>query len=297
MNKLSLALLFFMMTLFSFGQELNCEVIINAEQTGRTNNTIFKTLENSLSEFVNQTEWTDWEFQPQERINCSMFINIRKYDPNTNSFSGTIQVQSSRPVYGSTMVSPVFNFNDEQFSFNYIEYEPLDFNPTSFGSNLESVISFYVFTILGLDADTFEEEGGTAYFEQANQIVGTAQQGNYGGWSAGDGNKSRFRLNADLLSSAFSGYREAMYLYHRKGLDLMHMSPEEGKEGVTTALLRLRKMDRNRPNSLLVRTFFDAKADEIEQVYNGGPQTSVREIVDALNSMAPTFAERWSNIR
>lgn len=297
MSKFIFSLMFFLMALVSSAQELNCEVIVNAEQTGNSNITIFKTLQNSLSEFVNQNKWTNREFMPHERINCSMFINIREYDPNTNSFTGTIQVQSSRPVYGSTMVSPVFNYNDEQFSFRYTEFEPLDYNPNQFSSNLTSVISFYVYTILGLDADTFEEEGGTSYFEQANQIVGTAQQGNRSGWKAGDGSSSRFRLNADLLSNAFSGYREVLYTYHRKGLDMMHMSPEIGKKGVTTALLNLRSLNRNRPNSLLVRTFFDAKADEIQQVYSGGPQFSTREVVDALNNMAPTFADKWSNIR
>lgn len=297
MNRFILSFVLFFMAVVSSAQELNCEVIVNAEQTGNTNITIFRTLQNSLSEFVNQNKWTNRDFLPQERINCSMFINVRDYDPNTNSFNATIQVQSSRPVYGSTMVSPVFNYNDEQFSFRYTEYEPLDYNPNQFDSNLTSVVSFYVFTILGLDADTFEEDGGTSYYEQANQIVGTAQQGNYSGWKAGDGNSSRFRLNSDLLSNAFSDYRQVLYNYHRKGLDLMHMSPENGKKGITASLLNLRSLNRNRPNSLLVRTFFDAKADEIQQVYSGGPQLSTREVVDALNNMAPTFSDRWSNIR
>lgn len=280
---------------FSFGQELNCEIIVNAEQTGSTNQTVFRTLQNSLTEFVNQTKWTNREFQPHERINCSMFINITDYD--TNSFTGTIQVQSSRPVFGSTMISPVFNFNDEQLNFNYTEYEPLDYNPNQFNSNLTSVITFYVYTILGIDADTFEEEGGTVYFQEANQIVNTAQQGNSAGWKASDGTRSRFRLNADLLSNNFIGYRQAMYSYHRKGLDLMHMSPEQGKKGIANALMDLRVMNTRRPNSLLLRTFFDAKADEIEQVFSGGPTVSIKEVVDALNNMAPTFSERWSNIR
>ena len=297
MGKWYLYLMVFLTTATSFGQELNCQVIVNAEQTGNTNMTIFKTLENSLTEFVNQRKWTNREFEAHERINCSMFININSYDPSTNSFSGSIQVQSSRPVYGSTMVSPVFNYNDEQFSFNYTEYEPLDYSPSQFNSNLTSVVSFYVYTILGLDADTFEEEGGTSYFEEANQIIGTAQQGRFSGWKASDGNRSRFRLNTDLLSNAFNDYRQALYTYHRKGLDLMHMSPETGKRGITAALLDLSDMNRSRPNSLLVRTFFDAKADEIQQVYSGGPAISTKAVVDALNNMAPTFSERWSNIR
>lgn len=295
MNRMLFLVVFAFFSATFYGQELNCEVIVNAEQTGSTNVTVFRTLQSAVSEFVNQTRWTNREFQPHERINCSMFINITSFD--TNSFSGSIQVRSSRPVYGSTMVSPVFNFNDEQLSFNYTEYEPLDYNPNQFDSNLEAVISFYVFTILGLDADTFEEEGGAEYYREANRIVNTAQQGNNAGWRSSDQSRSRFRLNSDLLSNAFQGYRQALYSYHRQGLDLMHRSPQEGKEGIAEALMDLRSMNRSRPNSLLLRTFFDAKSDEIQQIFSGGPAVSVKEVVDALNNMAPTFSDKWSAIR
>ena len=295
MNRIVCLLLVSLFSAVASAQQLNCEVVINAEQTGDANVTVFKTLENALEEFVNQTVWTDQTLQPFERINCSMYINITSFD--ANSFSGTIQVQSSRPVFGSTMISPVFNFNDEDLSFNYTEYETLDFSPNTYTSNLVSVVSFYVYTILGLDADTFEEMGGTAYYEVASQIAGAAQQGNYSGWRATDGNSSRYRLNADLLSNAFTGYREALYTYHREGLDLMHSSPELGKKGVTRALLDLEEMNSNRPNSLLVRTFFDAKASEVEQIFSGGPSVSIKEVVAALNAMAPTFSDNWANIR
>ncbi|MGB7785764.1 MAG: DUF4835 family protein [Salinimicrobium sp.] len=295
MNRAVLVAILFLSGLVSRAQELNCQVIVNAEQTGEANAPVFKTLQNSLTEFINQTRWTNKEFTPQERINCSMFINISDYD--TNSFSGTIQVQSSRPVFGSTMVSPVFNFNDQQFSFQYTEFEPLQYSPTEFRSNLISVVTFYVYTILGLDADTFQEQGGTPYYEKANQIVNVAQQGGNQGWKVTDGNKSRYRLNSDLLSNSYEGYRKALYDYHRQGLDLMHMSPAEGKKGVTTAILDLDRMNDRRPNSLLVRTFFDAKADEIENIFSGGPTVQIKEVVEALNSMAPTLNEKWGNIR
>lgn len=294
MNKVfAIIFLFFCGT--TFAQEFNCQVVINAEQTGQANASVFKTLQNSLTEFINQTRWTNQEYLPQERINCSMFININSYDGN--NFAGTIQVQSSRPVFGSTMVSPVFNYNDEQLAFSYTEYQPFNYSPNQYDSNLVSMVSFYIYTMLGLDADTFSEQGGTAHFQTANQIVGIAQQGNQSGWKATDGTRSRYQLNADLLSNTFSPYRDALYKYHRQGLDLMHMSPEEGKEGIAASLVNLNRMHSRRPNSLLVRTFFDAKADEIEQIFSGGPSVDIREVVDALNSMAPTFSEKWSNIR
>lgn len=295
MNKLFFLVAFLLVTGLGYGQELNCQVVINAEQTGRSNVTVFKTLENSLTEFINQTKWTNRQFLPHERINCSMFINISGYE--ADSFTGTIQVQSSRPVFGSTMVSPVFNFKDDQLGFTYSEYAPFSFNPNEYNSNLISVVTFYVYTMLGLDADTFEEEGGTRYYETANQIANTAQQGGRAGWKATDGNASRYRLVSDLLSNPYTGYRKALYKYHRDGLDRMHMSPAEGKKSVATAILDLEKLNDRRPNSLLVRTFFDAKADEVQQIFSGGPSVPVKEVVDALNTLAPTFSEKWSNIR
>lgn len=295
MNRIYIFLFFVMIATTAVAQELNCQVVVSAEKTGQANASVFKTLENSLTEFVNQTRWTNREFLPQERINCSMFININSYDGNT--FTGTIQVQSSRPVYGSTMVSPVFNFNDEQLAFTYTEYQPFSYSPNQFDSNLVSMVSFYVYTILGLDADTFSEQGGTSYYQTANQIVGTAQQSQHSGWKATDGTRSRYQLNADLLSNTYSGYRNALYSYHRNGLDVMHMSPAEGKKAIAAAIGDLNRMNSRRPNSLLLRTFFDAKADEVAQVFSGGPSVDIREVVDALNNMAPNHAEKWGNIR
>ncbi len=276
-------------------QELNCEVVVNADQTGQSNLPVFRTLQRSITEFINQTNWTTQDFSTGERINCSLFINITSFD--NESFSGTIQVQSSRPVFGSTHVTPVFNFNDEQFTFNYREFEPLNYSQNAYSSNLVSVLSFYVYTILGLDADTFQMNGGTRYFEEANRVVTTAQQGNQPGWRGGDGNRSRFRLNADLLSNVFTDYRTALYQYHRQGLDLMHKDPAAGKQGIAKAVEGLTTLNQTRPNSLPIRIFFDAKAQEIEQIFTGGPTVPVRNLVDALNRMAPIYAENWRRIQ
>lgn len=276
-------------------QELNCEIVINAEQTGQGNLSVFKTLKRSLTEFVNQTKWTDNDVEDYERINCSMFITINSMEGE--AFTGSIQVQSSRPVYGSTMVSPVFNFNDEQFNFSYREYQPLDYSQNSFSSNLVSVISFYVYTIIGLDADTFAPQGGTPYLEEASRIVSTAQQGNAPGWNASAGNKSRYRLNTDLLSNTFLEYRTAMYRYHREGLDMMYQDAEAGKKKIAEALEGMVPMNRRRANSLLVRTFFDAKAEEITQIFSGGPAINKPELGQTLTSLAPRYSKNWRNLQ
>ena len=277
-------------------QQLNCEVIINAEQTGQNNLSVFKTLERALTEFVNQTTWTERKFQPHERINCSMFITITSFEGE--NFNGTIQVQSSRPVYGTSMITPVFNFNDEQFSFSYREYQPLNYSQNTYTSNLVSVVSFYVYTILGLDADTFAPDGGTTYYEEANRIVTNAQQGNSRGWKGSDGQRSRFRLNTDLLANTFAEYREALYDYHRLGLDVMHEDIIAGKTSIAEALDKLEVMNNRRNNSLLLRTFFDSKADEISSIYSGGPAyEDTAELVETLNNIAPRYARNWRNIR
>ncbi|WP_286761230.1 DUF4835 family protein [Salegentibacter sp. UBA1130] len=280
---------------FAAAQELNCEIVINTEQTGQSNLSVFRTLESSLREFVNQTSWTNKEFEPGERINCSMFITINEFEGE--SFSGTIQVQSSRPVYGSNMVSPILNFNDSQFSFNYREYQPLNYSQNSFSNNLVSVVSFYVYTILGMDADTFSPEGGTDYYQEANRIVNTAQQSGRTGWSGADGQTSRFRLNADLLSNMFTEYRTALYQYHRRGLDVMHKDPEAGKIAIADALESLTTMNSRRANSLLLRSFFDAKADEVTQIFSDGPEINRPGLSQTLSGLAPRYSRNWRNLQ
>ncbi|WP_026934751.1 DUF4835 family protein [Christiangramia echinicola] len=296
MRKIFSFIMFFLLVQLSSAQQLNCEIIVNAEQAGQANLSVFKTLERALNEFVNQTTWTERKFQPHERINCSMFITITSFEGE--SFNGTIQVQSSRPVYGTSMITPVFNFNDEQFSFNYREYQPLNYSQNTYTSNLVSVVSFYVYTVLGLDADTFAPEGGTTFYEEANRIVTNAQQGNSQGWRGSDGQRSRFRLNTDLLANTYAEYRTALYEYHRLGLDVMHEDVLAGKNMIAESLEKLKVMNNRRNNSLLLRTFFDSKADEISSVYSGGPPyEDTAELIETLNSIAPRYARNWRNIQ
>ena len=294
MNRI-IALLLILFCFKLQAQELNCDVQINAEQTGQTNLSVFKTLKNSLQEFINSTSWTGRELPPEQRINCSIFITVSELDGE--NFAASIQVQSSRPVFGSDMVTPVFNYNDDDFNFSYREYQPLNYNQNTFSSNLVSVVSFYVYTILGLDADSFQQNGGTPFFEEAKQIVTVAQQSNSAGWQPSGNTRSRFRLNADLLSNSFQGYRDALYTYHREGLDVMHDNITEGKQSIATALEELREMNSLRRNSLLLRVFFDAKSGEIINIFTGGPDVGERGLVQKLNSMAPSYARQWRQIQ
>ena len=288
-----LAILLFL-GISGFAQELNCTVVVNAQQTGNENFPIFKTLEKQLNEFVNNTKWTNKNFSPQERIDCSMFINVSNY--SGESFQASLQVQSSRPVYGSSFTTPVYNFNDGDFNFRYLEFQNLIYNPTQFESNLISVLAFHINMILGLDADSFEPNGGADYYKQAQIITNFSQQGNFSGWKVEDGLQSRFALIDNILSPTFKEYRDVVYSYHREGLDVMSENIKLGKEQIATSLKAFETMNRRRPNSFLLRTFFDAKADEIEQIFSDGPNVNIASLKETLQKVAPMHSSKWENI-
>lgn len=287
---------FVLLGLFSFvnAQEFNSDVTINAEQTGQPNLSIFKTLETALEEFINKNKWTETEYLPQERIDCNFFINLTSY--NNNIFDGTIQVQASRPVYNSGYKSSIANFNDKDLSFEYLEYAPLVFNINSNQGNLISVITYYLYTVLALDADTFKEMGGTEYYQQAKQIVNIAQTSGGKGWSASSGTQSRFRYNDDMLTGIFKEYRQVLYNYHMKGLDVMESNNKEAKKSIIKDLETLQVMNRKRPNSYVMRTFFDTKYNEIARILSGGPKMNIADTVELLKNIAPTYAQDWLSI-
>ncbi|AUS07201.1 DUF4835 family protein [Pseudotamlana carrageenivorans] len=276
-------------------QELNCNVVVNAQLTGNENFPIFKTLEKELTEFVNNRKWTNKTYKAQERINCSMVINLSNY--SGESFQGTIQVQSSRPIYGSSYSTPVYNFNDKDFNFNYLEFQNLIYNPTQYESNLISVLAFHVYMILALDADTFSPDGGQEYYKQAQMITNYSQQGNYKGWKLEDGLQSRFALIDNILSPTFKEFRSVLYDYHRKGLDVMHENVKAGKEAIAASLMEFDAMNRRRPNSFLLRVFFDAKSDEIEDIFTEGPNVNVAKVKETLQKVAPMYSSKWQNIK
>lgn len=279
---------------FSQAQELNCTVKVNAQQLSNASLTVFKTLETSLTDFVNKTQWTTQVFKQNEKINCSMYITVSSF--NSDQFAATIQVQSARPIHNSSYTSPVFNFNDKEFIFKYSEFEALNFNPNSFDSNLVSVISFYSYIILGMDADSFVQDSGNTYFETAKSISDLAQQSGYKGWRQSDGNQNRYFLINDLLSPTFSEIRNTIFAYH-KGLDGMNLDLKESKEKIKKAILNLSKLNASRPNSFLARVFFDAKSDEIVSVFSGGPSISVTDLVDSLNKISPLNSAKWATIK
>ena len=287
-------ILFLSASLFSFSQELNCEIVVNAQQTGNENLPVFKTLEKQLKEFINNTKWTNKVFTPQERINSSMVINVTAY--NNDSFIASLQIQSSRPVFNSSYVTPVYNYNDGDFAFRYVEFQDLIFNKNQFVSNLVSVLAFHVYMILGIDADTFALKGGEEYYKQAEIILNYSQQENFKGWNLADGRQTRYILITNTLSPTYKEYRNVLYSYHLEGLDVMNENPKIAKEIIARSFDQLKELNTRRPNSFLLRTFFDAKSDEIEQIFSGGPSVNIAETKEILTKIAPMHASKWRNI-
>jgi len=293
MNKIIFVFLL-LTAVLTQAQQLNCTVTVNSETLSNANQQVFKTLENSLNEFINKTDWIEKSYKQNERVNCSMYITI--LSNNSDQFSGTIQVQSARPIYNSSYSSPVLNYNDKDFSFRYTEFENLVFNANAFESNLVSIISFYSYMILGMDDDTFVLDSGNPNFELAQNIVNVAQQSGSKGWSQIDGNQNRYFLISDMLSPAFSEIRKTAFDYHT-GLDLMSKDLKSAKEKIKSSLLNLSKLQVSKPNAFLTRVFFDAKSDEILSVFSGGPSITISDLSESLNKTSPLNSSKWELIR
>ena len=292
-------LIFLAVLLISFSvgsQELNCKLVVNAQQTGNENVQVFKTLEKQLNEFVNNTRWTSKIFKIQERIECSMVINVQNYQ--SDAFQASIQIQSARPIYNAFYASSLYNFNDKDFNFNYLEYQNLNFNTTQFESNLVSVIAFHVYMILGMDADSFELDGGDIYYKQARDIVSYSQQSNFKGWEPPTGGaQTRSALISNVLSPTFKEFHSVLFNYHFNGLDVMAKDVKKGKTAIVSSLMELESLNKRRPNSFLLRVFFDAKADEISDIFSGGPNVNIADLASMLSKVAPMHSSKWKNIK
>jgi len=276
-------------------QELKCTVTVNSDQVAQTNQQVFRTLERSLSDFINKTKWTNRVYKEQERISARMFITITKYD--NNRFNADIQIQSSRPVYNTSYETPIFNYKDSQFNFQYQEFEPLAFNENSFDSNLVGVMAYYAYIILGLDADSFALEGGTEYYKKAQNIVTQAQGSNASGWSQATSDRTRFELVDNLLSNTYREFRVAMYNYHRKGIDVLADNNSAGKQVISGSIRLFETLVKRRSNAFVLQTFFDAKSEEIRNIFSDGPKVDVVKLKETLTKVAPSYSSTWNKIK
>ena len=279
----------------SSGQELNCTVQVSGDQIQDIDKRVFETLETSIFEFLNNTKWTNDIYGSEERIECSILINVTKRI-STDEFEATIQVQSHRPVYKTSYNSTLLNYNDVDFQFRYLEYQSLEFSLNTFTSNLTSVLAFYAYMIIGLDYDSFSLEGGTPYFQKAQIIVSNAQNAREEGWKAYEGDKNRYWFVENLLTQTFKPLRESGYKYHRKGLDAMTEDIEAARTEIAATIESLKTIHKIKPSSHNMQVFFNAKSDEIVNIFSQAFPDKKQAVVQSLNEIDPGNSIKYQKI-
>lgn len=299
MPKILLALTLFLCTsTLSFSQELLCTVKILDNQIQLTNKKIFRTLEQALTEYMNTNKWTEEKVMPEERIECNLQIVLSSYDVTQNTFSGTLQVQSTRPVYGTSYNTVVFNFLDENINFEYAEFQRMNFNPNAYTDNLTSLFAFYAYYVIGLDYDSFGPLGGTPYFQKALQIANNAQPTGLAGWQPFERNlRSRYNLIDNILNERFSPIRQAYYKYHRQGLDIMSKTPEIARKNIFESLLMVQKVFKVAPNTVMLIMFFEAKSDELVNIYKNAPAIEKPKTIELLSEINVANISKYEKIR
>ncbi|HOB23524.1 MAG TPA: DUF4835 family protein [Kaistella sp.] len=259
----------------NFSQELLATVQVNAQQLGGSNTQVFKTLEKNLRDFINNTSWTGKKLQNFEKIKCNFALVVN--ERTGNNFKGSLVVQAVRPVFGTTYETPLMNINDTNFGFEYLENENLTFNERQFsGKNLIDVISYYVYTILGYDGDSFKVQGGQPWFEKAQKISNNSMNQNFAGWSVMEGPKTRGALIDNMMKPEQNTLRNLYYTYHRAGLDnLGKQDQSSGKKIIFDALMQLKAYENNFQMNYPVNVFIDSKKQEIFDIFSTGNNANV----------------------
>lgn len=275
-------------------QELNCTVQINSDQVQGTNKSVFITLQKSITEFINNRKWTEMTYANSERIECTMNIIVKKVDVDV--FTSEIQIQSRRTIYNTTYYSPLFNFKDNTFTFNYKEFDQLEMNENTITSNLTAVISYYAYIIIGYDMDSYTRLGGTPAFQAAESIVNAAQGADLAGWKAFESPRNRYALVNNLMDEAFKKYRNYFYEYHRLGLDEMTINATNARARIAAGLPLLREANRARPSAIIISSFLDAKNDELINIFSKASTKEKTEAVEILCDVNPTASARYEAI-
>ena len=295
MRKLLFALLV-LISVPAFAQELNCQVqVLSPQIQGTAEKRILQTLETSVFEFMNNTKWSKDVFQLDERIECTITITISD-KISTDEYKGTIHVQARRPVYMSSYNSTLLNWNDNDFQFKYLEYQAMDFSETVHMSNLTSVLAYYAYVILGMDYDSFSLNGGTPFFQKAQTIVNNASNAPEKGWKGFEGTKNRYWLIDNMMNPIFAPLRECMYVYHRTGLDILVSDKDAGRSSISESLNLLQRVHRDRPGSFNLQLFFNAKSDELVNIFSVSYPDEKSKVVNILTEIDPANSNKYQKI-
>lgn len=277
-------------------QELNCRVEVNTSQISGTNKSVFETLKEAITDYMNSTIFTNAQFSPNEKIDCTIFLTIKEYGDD-GIIKGDLQVQSTRPVYNSAYITTLLNFKDAKIDFAYSEGDQLIYSVNNMESQLTAILNFYAYLIIALDFDSFSKHGGDPYWERLKQIVQQGQSSGEIGWKAFEDNKNRAALLAVFTDPQTAGMRDMVYQYHRQGLDQMSLSADKGRQAIHKSLSELSKVYAASSMSVGLTLFRDAKLDELVNIYSKAPQTERTEAYDLLQPIYPADGQRLEKIR
>jgi len=276
-------------------QELNCNVQVNSTQITGSDKSVFDVMQKAVYEFMNNRKWTNHIYGNNERIECTVLINITE-QKSVGSFTATIQVQSRRPVFNTSYYSTLMNHIDKDFEFTFNEFDQLDYSETTFISNLTSVLSFYAYMIIALDYESFEMNGGSTYFTKAQTIVTNAQNAPNTGWKAFEDTKNRYWMVENFLKPNYKVLRELFYNYHRLGFDVMAQDVSKGRKVILESLKTLESVFNYDRNSFQLQLFFNAKVDEIVNIFKDAPSSEKGQIVPLLKRINPANSADYEKI-
>lgn len=296
--KLRLILLFvfgLFGSIHCFSQELNCSVQINSSQVSASDKTVFENLQSAVYEFMNNRKWTNYEYQLEEKIECTILITVSSWD-NIENFNATIQVQSRRPVFNSSYFTTLLNYQDRDFTFKYVSGQPLDYVDNAYSSNLSSVLAFYAYLIIGFDFDSYTEFGGTPFFEKAQSVITAAQNSPDKGWKAFENQKNRYWIIENLLNSSYDEFRKAMYMYHMQGMDIFTEDAQKARLAISDAMALLQQVYKEKPGLFIISLFMLAKSDELVNVFTPAPVVEKTKVVNILKSVDPANSAKYNKI-
>lgn len=294
---ISIIILFFISK--TQAQELQARVTLNYSQIQGTDASVFKDLEQALTQFINDRQWTNLQFQKNERIPCNFNITVTKYDNSSNLFTCKATIQANRPVFNSTYTSTIYNNTDNDFNFNYAQFDQLQFNEENVDNQLTALIAYYAYLIIGINLDTFAPMGGEDILQQCMNLANNSQNLNFPGWKAFDNDRNRFAIINDYLDGGMKPFRQLQYDYYRTGLDEMANNVERGRTNITTAIENdLKKCHDDKPMSMLPQIWTDYKRDELANIYKGkGTQKEKESVYNILFSINASQNSAWEKIK
>ena len=289
----------FMLSSAASAQELQVKININSQQVQGTDKSVFDNLKQTLEQFMNDRQWTDLQFQENERIECTFNITVSKYDASSNRFTCSAMIQANRPVYNSAYTTTLYNNRDKNFDFDFAQFDQLNFNEEVIDNQLVALMGYYAYLIIGIDLDSFSPIGGTDVLQRCMNLVNNAQDLGFAGWKSFEDSRNRFAFINDYLDEALKPFRQLQYDYYRSGLDEMASNVERGRGNVSTALENcLKKAHDDKPLSLLPQIWTDYKKDELANIYKGkGTQKEKETVYDILFNINASQNNTWEKIK